>query len=56
MFQREVADRIVADAGSKDYGRLSVLAQLAHASSILFDVAPSAFVPPPKVDLLGGAA
>jgi 16S rRNA (adenine1518-N6/adenine1519-N6)-dimethyltransferase len=49
MFQREVAERIVAAAGSKTYGRLSVLAQWRCEARILFDVAPSAFVPPPKV-------
>lgn len=49
MFQREVAERIVAPPGSKTYGRLSVLAGWRAESRILFDVAPSAFVPPPKV-------
>ena len=49
MFQREVAERIVAEPGSKVYGRLSVLAQWRSEPRILFDVAPSAFVPPPKV-------
>ena len=49
MFQREVAERIVAAPGSKTYGRLSVLANWRCESKILFDVAPSAFVPPPKV-------
>lgn len=49
MFQREVAERIVADPGSKDYGRLSVLAQWRTQPKILFDIAPAAFVPPPKV-------
>ena len=49
MFQREVAERIVATAGSKSYGRLSVLAGWRTEARILFDVAPSAFVPPPKV-------
>ena len=49
MFQREVAERIVADPGSKSYGRLSVLAQWRCDARILFDVAGSAFVPPPKV-------
>ncbi|HVX99880.1 MAG TPA: 16S rRNA (adenine(1518)-N(6)/adenine(1519)-N(6))-dimethyltransferase RsmA [Pseudorhodoplanes sp.] len=49
MFQREVAERIVADPGSKDYGRLSVLAQWRTQPKILFDIAPGAFVPPPKV-------
>ncbi len=49
MFQREVAERIVSAAGSKNYGRLSVLAQWRCEARILFDVSPSAFVPPPKV-------
>jgi len=49
MFQREVAERIVAAPGSKTYGRLSVLAQWRCETKILFDVNPSAFVPPPKV-------
>jgi 16S rRNA (adenine1518-N6/adenine1519-N6)-dimethyltransferase len=49
MFQREVAARIVAQPGHRDYGRLSVLAQWRCEGRILFDVAPSAFVPPPKV-------
>jgi 16S rRNA (adenine1518-N6/adenine1519-N6)-dimethyltransferase len=49
MFQREVAGRIVAEPGSKSYGRLSVLAQWRCEARILFDVNRSAFVPPPKV-------
>jgi 16S rRNA (adenine1518-N6/adenine1519-N6)-dimethyltransferase len=49
MFQREVAERIVAAPGSKAYGRLSVLAGWRTEARILFEVAPSAFVPPPKV-------
>jgi len=49
MFQREVAERITAGAGSKSYGRLSVLAGWRSQARILFDVAASAFVPPPKV-------
>jgi 16S rRNA (adenine1518-N6/adenine1519-N6)-dimethyltransferase len=49
MFQREVAERICAAPGSKSYGRLSVLTQWRTRPRILFDIAPSAFVPPPKV-------
>jgi 16S rRNA (adenine1518-N6/adenine1519-N6)-dimethyltransferase len=49
MFQKEVVDRLVATPRSKDYGRLSVLAQHVCDVRRLFDVAPSAFVPPPKV-------
>jgi 16S rRNA (adenine1518-N6/adenine1519-N6)-dimethyltransferase len=49
MFQREVAERLVAEAGTKSYGRLSVLVQWRCEARILFDVKASAFVPPPKV-------
>ena len=49
MFQREVAERIVAPPGGKQYGRLSVLTQWRAHAKILFDIKPSAFVPPPKV-------
>jgi 16S rRNA (adenine1518-N6/adenine1519-N6)-dimethyltransferase len=49
MFQREVAERICAHVGDKSYGRLAVLAGWRSEAKILFDVAPSAFVPPPKV-------
>ena len=49
MFQREVAERIVAQPGSKSYGRLSVLTGWRAQARILFDVHPSAFVPPPQV-------
>ncbi len=50
MFQREVAERIVAEPHSKSYGRLSVLAQWRCEARILFDVNASAFVPPPAVN------
>jgi 16S rRNA (adenine1518-N6/adenine1519-N6)-dimethyltransferase len=50
MFQREVAERIVADEDDpKDYGRLGVLCGWRTQARILFDVPPSAFVPPPKI-------
>jgi 16S rRNA (adenine1518-N6/adenine1519-N6)-dimethyltransferase len=49
MFQREVAERIVAKPGSEAYGRLSVLAAWRSKAKILFDVNRSAFVPPPSV-------
>ena len=49
MFQREVADRIVAAPGTKDYGRLSVLSQWRSHPRRLFDIDPAAFVPRPKV-------
>ena len=49
MFQKEVAERIVAAPGSKDFGRLSVLAQWRSDARIVMNVHRSAFVPPPKV-------
>jgi 16S rRNA (adenine1518-N6/adenine1519-N6)-dimethyltransferase len=49
MLQREVANRIVAAPGSKDYGRLSVLSQWRSKAQIVMNVHRSAFVPPPKV-------
>jgi 16S rRNA (adenine1518-N6/adenine1519-N6)-dimethyltransferase len=49
MFQKEVAERIVAKPGSDAYGRLSVLAQWRSAATIALHVHRSAFVPPPKV-------
>lgn len=49
MFQREVADRIVARAGAEAFGRLSVLAQWRAHARIAFPVHRSAFTPPPKV-------
>ena len=49
MFQKEVVDRLVDLPRTKDYGRLSVLAQHVCTVQRLFDVAPTAFVPPPKV-------
>jgi 16S rRNA (adenine1518-N6/adenine1519-N6)-dimethyltransferase len=49
MFQREVAERIVAEPGGKAYGRLSVLAQWRTRPRILFEVGPRAFTPPPKI-------
>ena len=50
MFQREVAERIVATPAERaDYGRLGVLCGWRTSARILFDVAPSNFVPPPKV-------
>ena len=49
MFQREVAERIVAAPGSSHYGRLGVLAGWRTKASILFDVSREAFTPPPKV-------
>lgn len=49
MLQREVVDRLAAAPGSADYARLSVMMQLRCAVEKLFDVAPGAFNPPPKV-------
>jgi 16S rRNA (adenine1518-N6/adenine1519-N6)-dimethyltransferase len=49
MVQKEVADRMVAKPRTKDYGRLSVLAQFLSKPRRLFDLPPRAFVPPPKV-------
>jgi 16S rRNA (adenine1518-N6/adenine1519-N6)-dimethyltransferase len=49
MFQREVADRIVAAPGSAAYGRLSVLAQWRSQAKLAMKVNRAAFVPPPKV-------
>jgi 16S rRNA (adenine1518-N6/adenine1519-N6)-dimethyltransferase len=49
MFQKEVADRIVAPPGSEAYGRLSVAAQWRARPRIAMTVNRSAFVPPPKV-------
>jgi 16S rRNA (adenine1518-N6/adenine1519-N6)-dimethyltransferase len=50
MFQREVAERITASPGTKDYGRLSVVAQWRTRPRLLFTVSASAFTPRPKVD------
>lgn len=50
MFQREVAQRIVAAPGGKDYGRLSVIAQWRTLPRILFGIPPAAFTPRPKVE------
>ncbi len=50
MLQREVVERMAAAPGSKVYGRLSVMIQAECQVTPLFDVAPGAFKPPPKVD------
>lgn len=49
MFQREVANRIVATTGSKAYGRLGILAQWRCDVQIVMSLPPEAFTPPPKV-------
>lgn len=50
MFQKEVADRILAEPGSKTYGRLSIISQATSQPSRAFDLPARAFTPPPKVD------
>lgn len=50
MLQKEVVERMVAEPGSKTYGRLSVMLQWRYHMSLLFIVPPDAFDPPPKVD------
>lgn len=50
LVQREVADRIVAAPGSKEYGALSVNVQAVATPKSLFRVAPGSFLPPPKVE------
>lgn len=49
MLQREVIDRMVAEPGTSDYGRLSIMLQARYSMEKLFDVPPEAFDPPPKV-------
>jgi 16S rRNA (adenine1518-N6/adenine1519-N6)-dimethyltransferase len=49
MFQKEVADRVVAPPGSKTYGVISVLVQAYYEGKTIIDVAPNSFSPPPKV-------
>ncbi len=49
MFQKEVAQRIVAPPGTNHYGRLSVLCGWRTEAEMMFDIPPSAFTPPPKV-------
>ena len=49
MFQKEVAERIIAVPGSRNYGRLSILTNWLTQSSKLFDIPSDAFVPKPKV-------
>jgi 16S rRNA (adenine1518-N6/adenine1519-N6)-dimethyltransferase len=50
MFQKEVAERICAKTGSKQYGRLSILAGWRCEASIVFDIPARAFTPAPKVN------
>lgn len=49
LVQKEVAQRLTAPAGAKDYGRLAVRAQMVTTPRLLFDVKPGSFVPPPNV-------
>ena len=50
MLQKEVVERMVAEPGNKDYGRLSVMLQWRYQMELLFIVPPEAFDPPPKVE------
>ncbi len=50
MLQREVADRICAEPGTKQYGALTVMVQLVATARVAFTVPPTAFAPRPKVD------
>jgi 16S rRNA (adenine1518-N6/adenine1519-N6)-dimethyltransferase len=50
MLQKEVVERMVAEPGSKTYGRLSVMLQWRYEMALLFVVPPTAFDPPPRVD------
>jgi len=49
MFQKEMAERIASPHGSKEYGVISVFAQLLYDVQLEFDIAPDSFLPPPKV-------
>lgn len=50
MFQKEVAERVVAPHGSKTYGRISVMIQAYYRGKVLLNVGPRSFSPPPKVN------
>jgi 16S rRNA (adenine1518-N6/adenine1519-N6)-dimethyltransferase len=50
MLQKEVIDRMLAKPGDTDYGRLSVMLQIRYHLELCFEVPPSAFEPPPKVN------
>jgi 16S rRNA (adenine1518-N6/adenine1519-N6)-dimethyltransferase len=50
MLQKEVVERMVADPGSKTYGRLSVMLQWRYQMDLMFIVPPTAFDPPPRVE------
>ena len=51
MFQKEMANRILAKVNSKDYGRISILANWKYEVKKMFDVQPSSFVPKPKIEI-----
>jgi len=55
MMQREVADRLVAQPGSRDFGFLTIATQARAQVEFLFAVPKGAFAPPPKVELPGAA-
>lgn len=50
MFQKELAERVIAPPGNKTYGVISVLTQAYYTGELLFKVSPGSFNPPPKVD------
>ena len=50
MLQKEVVERMVAEPGTKDFGRLSVMLQWRYDIELVVDVPPESFTPPPKVD------
>ena len=50
MFQKEMANRILAKVNSKEYGRLSILSNWKFEIKKLFDIKPSSFSPRPKID------
>jgi 16S rRNA (adenine1518-N6/adenine1519-N6)-dimethyltransferase len=50
LLQKEVVDRLVAEPGGRDYGRLSIMVQYRCRAEALFRVGPGAFSPPPRVD------
>lgn len=49
MFQKEVAERLVAPPSTKEYGRLAIMTQWLCEATMLFDIPPGAFSPPPKI-------
>ena len=50
MFQKEVADRIISQPGTKSYGRLSIISQWRTKVKVLFTIKASSFIPAPKID------